>query len=161
MAHQLRREDVGFIDRAPIRVHASLVMGSAPDQVWPFVADASAWTSWFDGMTEAAYISDPPHGVGSRRQVVVKGLRVTEDIVEFDEPHRFAFVVIEANRPGMVAMVELVTLDATANGTTVTYQQAIELAWWLRPLAPVVRKALTRAVTTSLAELGQLSGKHT
>ena len=73
MAHQLRREDVGFIDRAPIRVHASVAMASSPDKVWPLIADASAW--------------------------------------------------------------------------------------WMRPLAPVVRKALTKAVTASLAGLAQLSGK--
>lgn len=159
MAHRLRREDMGFLDRAPIQVRSSLTMAATPEQLWPLIADAAAWTSWFNGMSEARYTSAKPHGVGSQRQVVVKGLRVTEDIVVFDAARRFAFVVIDANRPGVAAMVEEVTLEPTTGGTTVTYRQSIELAPWLRPLSPVVRKALTKAVTTSLAELARLAGR--
>jgi uncharacterized protein YndB with AHSA1/START domain len=156
--HRLRHEDVGFVDRAPIQVLARRTVDASVAQIWPLVADAAAWPSWFDGMSEAGYTTAEPHGVGSQRQVTVKGLRVTEDIVTYDEPHCFAFVVIEANRPGLAAMVEVVTVQPSASGAEVTYRQAIELASWLRPMAPLVRRALTRAVTTSLDNLARHAG---
>jgi carbon monoxide dehydrogenase subunit G len=155
MAHQLRREDLGLLDCAGVQVHGRVEIGAPAAQIWPLIADAAAWTSWFNGMTKAEYTSAAPHGVGSQRTVVVKGLQVTEEVLVFDEQHKFGFLVTGANRPGLAAMVELITLDATAVGTTVTYRQGIDLAPWLRPLSPVVRKALTRAVTDSLAELAR------
>lgn len=150
MAHPLRHEDLTFPGRAPIRVVQEVELTATPEEVWPLVADAAAWPGWFTGMTAAHYTTPEPHGVGSLRWVEVAGLKVSEQVLAFDVAACFAFTVIEADRPGLRAMVEVVTLASSATGTTVRYEQAVEPAGWLRPLTPVLRARLTKGLRAGL-----------
>jgi uncharacterized protein YndB with AHSA1/START domain len=150
VVHALRREDLSFVDRAPLRVEHGIDVARSPRELWPALAEATQWPRWFAGMVAARYTSEPPHGVGATRWVDVQGLRVNEEVLVFDEPSCFAFVVLDADRPGIAAMVEVVTLDPRPSGTRVTYRQALELSWWLRPLAPLLRRRLERGLRAGL-----------
>jgi uncharacterized protein YndB with AHSA1/START domain len=154
MAHQLRREDPSFVERAPLVNEARVDLPLSPDDIWPALADAAAWERWFAAVRQSRYTTPGPPGVGSRRHVVVQRLEVDEEVVAFEPGRCFAFSVLTASRPGFAAMVEVVTLEASAGGTQVTYQQAIEPAWWLRPLVPLLRRNLRAELRAGLAGLG-------
>ena len=160
MARTLRREDLTFVDRAPLLIEQHVDLSTSPDRVWPALAEADAWTEWFAGMKVCRYTSPEPHGVGSTRAVRVKTLDVTEEILAFDEDRRFAFMVVESKTPGVAAMVEVVTLDEVAGGTRVTYRQAVEPAGWLRPLRGLLRRQLSAGLAAGLAGLGAWVDQH-
>jgi uncharacterized protein YndB with AHSA1/START domain len=154
MRHQLRVEDLGFVDRAPLRITATRDLTAGVHQVWPWIAEADRWPQWFAAMSHAAYAGDAPPGVGAVREVTVRGLRLAELIVAFDELRRFAFVVTAANVPALAAMVEVVDCTPTpTGGTRVTYTQAVELAWWARPAQALVRRQLHGELRAGLVGL--------
>lgn len=153
MAHALRPEDLSFIERARVLNTRHIEVAAPPSAVWPALQDAAAWTQWFTGVTHSEYTSDPPHGLGAIRSLHVKGLEVTERVIACDDDRRFAFTVLESNKPGFAAMAEEVTLEVTASGTRVTYRQAVDPTWWLRPLAGVLRRRLGDELEAGLAGL--------
>lgn len=153
MAFNLRAEDLSFVDRAPIVIREVATLDASAERVWPALAEATVWTEWFPGMKEARFTSREPHGVGSTRVVQVATLKVNEEVLAFDENERFAFRVCDANLPMIAAMVEVVTLAPAGEGTLVTYQQAVELHWWAKPLTPVLRSQLRKSVQKGLVGL--------
>jgi uncharacterized protein YndB with AHSA1/START domain len=160
MAHDLRREDVTFADRAPLLNEAHVDLPATPAEIWPALADAAAWTRWFRGVRVARYTTPPPHGVGAMRHVEVQRLEVDEEVIAFEPERRFAFSVRTANRAGFEAMVEVVDLEPRGDTTRVTYRQAIETAGWLRPLVPLLRRQLRRELRAGLAGLGPFVASH-
>lgn len=153
MTHRLRVEDLSFVDRAPLRNEVAVEVRATPAEVWPALAEASAWSEWFAAVHEAHVTSLPPHGVGSTRHVEVAKLVVEERVLVCDEAARYGFVVLEMNKAGIDAMVELVTLTPTTSGTEVRYRQCLELSWWARPLTPLLRRQLRAELTEGLAGL--------
>jgi hypothetical protein len=51
-------------------------------------------------------------------------------------------------------MVEVVTLQPAGRSTRVVYRQALDPKWWVKPLLPLVRRRLERALRQGLAGLG-------
>jgi carbon monoxide dehydrogenase subunit G len=155
MAYPTRAEDLAFVERAPIVVSAEAVVPAPAAEVWPLVADAGAWPTWFQGMTEARYTSPEPISVGSTRAIKVGPLRIDEELLAFDVAERFAFRVTGASLPLFAAMVELITLEPRVEGTAVLYRQALELRGPFRALTPVIRRKFGKDLQTSVARLSE------
>ena len=153
MRHPLRREELSFVERAPVVVRAERIVAASPTEVWPAFADAAAWVDWFTGMKEARYTSAPPHGVGSTRFVHVLGLKVDETLLAFDPGKCFAFRIDSANLPLLDALVEVVTFEPAGAGTRVVYRQALAPKRWARPLLPLLRRQMERGLERGLAGL--------
>jgi uncharacterized protein YndB with AHSA1/START domain len=153
MAHQLRREGIDFLDRAPIRVREEVRIAASPAEVWAAVADASLWAEWFPGMTVARSTTPEPVGVGSERYVEVQVLKANEELLAYDVDERYGFRIIDANLPVLAAFVELLELEAHDRTTLVVYRQGAELVAWARPLAPVARRQFAATVRKGLAGL--------
>ena len=161
MAHALRDEGLDFADRAPVQVREEVVVtGASPADVWPALAEPTAWTQWFAGMKETRYTSPAPYGVGTRRFVRVSSMKANEEVLAFDVAARFAFRVVDANMPALRAMVEVVTLEAVDGGTRVAYRQAIEMEPWARWLGSLARKQLSRSLKASLPKLTGWVAEH-
>jgi len=150
MPYQLRNEDLSFVERAPLVVRAETSVPASPEAVWPALADAAAWPSWFTGMKDAHYTSPAPYGVGSTRRVHVMSLVADETILAFDVGKRFAFRVDSTNLPLFAALVEVVTLEPVGGATRVVYRQALEPKPWLRWLMPLLRGQMERGLRRGL-----------
>ena len=153
MPSRLRSEDLSFVERATVVVRAETSVPASPEAVWPALADAAAWPSWFSGMQDARYTSPGPYGVGSTRRVRVMSLVADETILAFDVGRRFAFRVDSTNLPLFAALVEVVTLEAVGGATRVVYRQALEPKPWLRLLMPLVRGQMERGLRRGLEGL--------
>jgi uncharacterized protein YndB with AHSA1/START domain len=153
MPYRLRSEDVSFVERAAVVVRAEISVPASPETVWPALADASAWPSWFSGMKDAHYTSPQPYGVGSTRRVRVMSLVADETILAFEVGRRFAFRVDSTNLPLFAALVEVVTLEAVGEATRVVYRQALEPKPWLRLGMPLVRGQMERGLRRGLEGL--------
>ena len=161
MAHALREEDLAFVDTAPIQVREEVVVaGTAPDVLWPALADPAAWTQWFVGMKQARYTSPEPYGVGTTRQVSVSSMKADEVVLAFDVAERFAFRVTQVNLPALRAMVEVITLEPVGDGTRVVYRQAVELEGWAKFMGSLVRRQLSGSLRKSLPKLAGWVAQH-
>ena len=160
MPYRLRSEDVSFVERAPVVVRAETSVPAGPQAVWPALADAAAWPSWFSGMKDAHYTSPEPYGAGSTRRVRVMSLVADETILAFDVGKRFAFRVDSTNLPLLAALVEVVTLEAAGSTTRVVYRQALEPRPWLRLLMPLLRGQMERGLRRGLDGLAPWVAAH-
>ncbi len=160
MGKPLRQADLSFADTAPLRIEATRHIDAPPGAIWPAVADAETWTEWFPDLRVARYTTPPPYGVGTGRHVEVGPLKVEEVLLAFDPEERYAFCVTEINLPGVATLVERVTLSPRETGTDVTYVQALALKPWMKPMLPVLRKQLAKALKDGLAGLDRWVTAH-
>jgi hypothetical protein len=103
---RLRAEGVDFAGRAPRVFAFEAALEASLDDVWDAIsADPSTWT-WFPRLRDASYLSSPPHGVDSVRQVTMSGTTYRETILVWDPPTRWAYRVDETSAPVADALVE-------------------------------------------------------
>jgi carbon monoxide dehydrogenase subunit G len=149
----MRREDIGFLARAPV-VHAFEAGVAAPrEQVFAALADPGTWSRWFPGVKQARYGSPPPYGVGTIREADVSGTRWVEEMIAWDTDRRWAYTVTSASAPVATAQVESFELDDGPRGTRVRWVLALEprlLMSMTGPIAPLVMGTLFRRAMRNL-----------
>jgi len=125
--NKLRPEDLAFLERAPKRWDFEEPVAAAPEAVFEAIsADPSTWT-WFPGLSRsAAYKSEPPHGVGSLRQVSMAGTTYKETILAWDPPVRWAYRVDECSAPIARALVEDWVIAPSGDGSVVRWTFTID-----------------------------------
>jgi hypothetical protein len=63
-------------DRPKPDMQSSIWIARPPEEIWNYIMDISHEVQWRNGVTDAQWVSDPPHGVGST------GLHNVEDFGE-------------------------------------------------------------------------------
>jgi uncharacterized protein YndB with AHSA1/START domain len=122
-----RPESLAFVDLAPMRAEATRELDASPETVFDVLADADSWPRWFPNMQHCRWLTPPPHGVDSQREVRVGPLHVVERFIVWDRPRRWGFTFTAATPPIARAGAELVTLEPVGDGRTrVTYTMALE-----------------------------------
>lgn len=156
----MRREDMSFVERAPVRHVFTKVVAAPRAAVFAAIADPPGWPAWFPGVRSARYSSPPPHGVGSIREADVSGTRWVEEMIAWDEGRRWAYTVIEASTPLASAQVEVfecadTVLDggAGALGTRVTWTLAIEPRLLQKLTGPIAPLVMGRVFERAMANL--------
>jgi deazaflavin-dependent oxidoreductase (nitroreductase family) len=137
----MRREDLSFLERAPVRHDFAAVLAAPRPDVFAAIADPTSWSSWFPGVRSARYRGVPPYGVGTIREADVSGTRWIEEMIAWDADRRWTYTVIESSTPLAAAQVESFELDETPGGTRVRWTLAIEPRLMQRlsgPIAPLV-----------------------
>jgi len=81
-------------DRPKPDIESSNWIARPPEEIWKFLTDVSNDTQWRKDVTDARWVSDPPHGVGSTGVHFVEGVgewpwRVTE----WEEPRSMSWDV--------------------------------------------------------------------
>ncbi len=131
-----------------------MLVPATPWHVFAVLTDAQSWPAWYWGVTRAVWLSPPPHGVGSERQVHLGPLRTREHYLVWEPGVRLAFAITAANLPGLRAMVEDFHLAGSAAGPTrVRYRMAFALADPMRPFGGIAQRLAGRIVRQSLRGL--------
>jgi len=126
MWFELRRESLGFLERAPV-VHVAEAAIAAPRRaVFDALADPRGWARWFPGVRGASYTTPPPFGVGTIREADVRGTRWVEEMIEWQAPARWAWTVLRSSVPFARAQVELFELMESAGGARVRWTLALD-----------------------------------
>ncbi len=154
---ELIQQDLSFADTAPARAEGAAVVTASPAEVWAVLADHDRWPSWFAGVSRCRGTSTPASGVGSTREVVLSGgARFQERFIAWEEGALWAFTATEMTPPAFRSLVERVTIEAVdADRTRVTYRMAIDPKPFLKPVMPVVTKAISRRLTSAMGSLGR------
>ncbi|MEU2339581.1 SRPBCC family protein [Streptomyces sp. NPDC006654] len=151
MAYQLRREDLGFLDRARFRQTCVRELRAPADALFVQLAERPEnWPRWFAPANDVHFEGSPPYGVGSTRCFrLYRAVRARERILAWDPGRRFAYCAYEANMPGVSALVEQWTLASRADtATTVTWNLAIDAS----PCAHQLLRAGRRHIDTLFRE---------
>lgn len=155
----LEPRTLDFADTAPVRIEGTVVADGTPAEVWAVLTNTERWPEWFGGgVTSARPTSEPATGVGASREVVLgpgKGLRFDERFIAWSPGRLWAFTAVRA--PGVITgLVERCTVTAEGLGRTrVTYRMAFEPKAGLRPLVPVLKVGVGRALTKAMAGLAR------
>jgi uncharacterized protein YndB with AHSA1/START domain len=128
MARTFRTVGLAFVDSAPARTVVTVHLGHPPAAVFAALADAPGWGRWFPGFSARShYLTPAPHGVGSRREMIVFGRPIIETIIAWDEPARWAFAIEAATMPGIAALAEDYRIAAeAAGGSSLTWTMALD-----------------------------------
>lgn len=145
MWFDMRKEDLGFIGRAPV-LHLSEGTVPAPRRrVFAAFTDPQSWPHWFPNVRAASYAGAPPYGVGTIRQAHVGSTHWVEEIVAWEDDAHWAWTVTRASVPFARAQVEAFEFSDVGDATRVRWTLALEprlLARLGAPFAPRVIKRL-------------------
>lgn len=148
-------QDLAWADRAPLVVESTGTVAGTPEEVWAAILDYPRWAAWFPQIAECHATSDPPTGVGSTRDVTLKGGggTVAERFIAWDEPSVWAFTAT-SGPPVFTSIVERVTIEPLDDDrSTVTYRMALAPRALLLPLLKLGRGRMAGILATALANL--------
>jgi uncharacterized protein YndB with AHSA1/START domain len=146
--------DEGFLTSAPHVFRYSRRFAAPVDEVWESLTSDRSIAAWSATVGSLHWLSPRPFGIGTTREVVLApGLaRVRERYFRWDEGHRYAFSVYEANVPVFRRFAEDYVVEpegsdgtATRFTWTVAFEPKAALRWPFKPLAPVLKLAFGRA----------------
>jgi hypothetical protein len=128
---------------APIRFE--LTIARSLDDVFAVLTDPTLTPRWSANAVSERWLTPPPHGVGSRREAVTKGLgrRMTNvaEVVAF-EPGR-SWTLRSVSGPGFEASA---SFAPEGDGTRVVWTWWLGRSRWQRlamtPVVPVFRRSL-------------------
>jgi len=89
-----------WVNTAPIRVVRDLEVRATPEAVFSVLSDHVAWPLWYAGMRRVR-VQGQCDGAGARRVVWLRGARLEEHVIVFEEPCQIAFAVVSSNLPGL------------------------------------------------------------
>lgn len=148
--------DLDFTESAPLRFVNEVEINASPEDVFNILADADCWPRFLKDAVRAEWASPEPHGVGSNRMLILKGMTALEHFIAWEPGKRFAFYVLEITVPLARAICEDYRLEPADSGKTrFIYIVACEPGLLLKLTGPVGRWLLGnkfRQVAHSLAE---------
>lgn len=125
--HRLRPEGLDFLDTAPRRWRFANPVAARPADVFAAIsADPSTWTAWFPVLSAGHYEGDKPPGVGTGREIKLRGTTYRETILAWDAPHRWAYRVDETTVPMAHRLVEEWTVEPDGTGSILGWTFAID-----------------------------------
>ena len=159
----LREVGIDFFDTSPYRCTSTEVLLRPADAIFRAIAeDPAGWGAWNPGFSyHGRYLTPPPHGPGSVREVTMAGIRYTDSILVWEEPRRWAFCVSRAGVPFASAIAEDYVITPQGPGGThcsVQWTIAMDPRPWLLSARTMMDAFLPRyfrrAMTNLSARLG-------
>lgn len=156
-------QDLAWADRAPLVVESTAIVQGTPQEVWDAILDYPRWAVWFPRIATCQATSDPPTGVGSTRDVTLKGGggTVSERFIAWDEPEVWAFTAT-SGPPVFTSIVERIAIEALDDGrSSVSYRMALAPRSLLLPVLRLATGQLQKVLATALANLdGEVAGRR-
>jgi len=140
----MRKEGLGFVERAPSVHTVEAVVAAPPARVFAALAEPGGWPVWFPNVREARYTTPPPYGIGTIREANVGGTRWVEEMIAWDADARWAWTVTGASLPFATAQVECFELAPAGSGTHVRWTLALEPRLLGRLGEPFTTRAMQR-----------------
>ncbi len=101
------------------------------EAVWALIAEVETWSQW--GAFDESALERPghpnPRGVGALRRFRTGRIRNREEVVVFDPPHLFAYVVRESDVPVRDYRAEVELKATPEGGTTISWRSTFRARW--------------------------------
>ena len=156
MWFELRKEDLGFRQRAPIVHVADAELAVPRARVFAAFADPTTWPLWFPSVREVSYSGPTPPGVGTIRQALVGGTRWVEEMIAWDVDRCWAYSIVRSSVPMAWAKVEAFELEEARQGTRVRWTLALEPRLLARLGSPFFPAVVDRLFARAMRNLESL-----
>ena len=143
--YTLESTDLNFPAKAPFHFITEAEIPASPEDVFDALA-SSSWTEWFPDFQSVEWLTPPPHGVGSRREVHLKTLAARETFLAFERGKRYSFSIDKVTLPLVDAMMEDIQLESLDQGkkTYLKYHVHYKPKTLMRPIHPLARMIFGR-----------------
>jgi hypothetical protein len=150
--------DVEFLANPPESMEFEGTIDRSADDVFDILADPSKLGLWLKDLKSARWLTEPPHGEGSKRRVTLKLITVEERFVVWERGKRFAFVMDATSLPIVEAMGEDMRIDSRGETRChVTWRVAYAPTSIGRVVRPVARFVFSKLFHDSLVSLKALA----
>ncbi len=138
-----------YIDQARHRFVNGVDLVITPEQLFEVLADASAWPRWAGVITDVAWTTPAPRGVGTRRTVTMRGGLVgDEEFLAWEEHRLLAFRFNAASERRIRAFAERYDVVPTPQGCHLTWTLALDVSgaarFTLAPSKPLLHLGFRR-----------------
>lgn len=114
--NQCRAVGLEFIDQAPARFEAEVVVRASPAEIFDVFEDADAWPRWALPIRHVEWTSPRPYGVGTTRTVTMIGGVGKEVFIAWDRGRHMAFRFTETTMPHTAAFAEDYRVEDLGDG---------------------------------------------
>jgi len=149
----MRKEDLGFVERAPVVHRSEGTVAAARGRVFATFTDPQSWPHWFPNVRAASYAGTPPYGVGTIRQAQVGSTYWVEEILAWEDDVRWAWTVTRASVPFALAQVEAFEFSDAGDATGVHWTLALEPRLLARLGAPFAPRVIDRLFGRAMQNL--------
>lgn len=138
-------------DRPRPEIESSIWIARPPEEIWNFLSVISTDTQWRTGVTDAKWISEPPHGVGSTGLHIIEGIGDWPwKVSEFEEPHIMAWEVTGGRFEGSHGAYRIELED---DGSRFTMETRFKRSIIMRFLGLLLKGSIKRGNATDLEKL--------
>jgi uncharacterized protein YndB with AHSA1/START domain len=151
---RVHAEDLGFVERAPVRVVERVTVGAAAGRVFDALNDPAAVSAWWKGSSRIVWATPEPHGVGSARMISpAPGMRLREEFIGWEPGSLWACTITAASAPLFARYVIRVDLAEVGASTELTWTSAVQPSWLGRMAGPLFARIVRRTIRRGLAGL--------
>jgi len=135
-------------------IESSIWIARPPGEIWNYVTDWSNDIQWRNGVIEAKWTSDPPHGVGSTGLHIVEGVGDWPwKLTEWEEPHNVSWDVTGGPMKGGHAGYRI---EPEKAGSLVTLHARVKRPSLMRIIIPFMKGNMKRQMFADLEKLKAL-----
>lgn len=141
MTHEKPRADI----------KSSIWIARPPEDIWDFLSVISTDTQWRTGVTDAGWVSEPPHGVGSTGLHIVEGFGDWPwKVTEFDEPRIMGWDVTGGRFKGSHGAYRI---EPEGDGSRMTIETRLRKGLVMRILTLLLKGRMERGNFADLEKL--------
>ncbi len=118
MKFKLQECDMSFLESSRFKFVNEIVIKAPPNVVFNVLWDLEHEKYWFPNYKHAKWLTDEPHGVGSRRLYQTTSLTLMEEFIIWQPGEALAFWFSEISLPLLKKAMEVYTLTQVDNNTT-------------------------------------------
>src|SRR5687768_17516171 len=106
MWFNLAHTDGSFARQVPFYFETLALLAAPPERAFAIVAEPEDMAAWLPGFRHCRWASSGPHGVGSRRELALRGVAFREHFLAWEPGRRLCFAIDAMTAPLMRRMVE-------------------------------------------------------
>lgn len=145
--------DVGFADRSDRSFTWDFNVSAPASEAFEALTDPERFMRWFPDVRRVAWVTPPPRGAGSLRDVALRGLTVREKVLVWEPGRRFSFTVVESSLPLLSRLVEDFRFSPAGRDTRVQWTIGYQPRLLLRPLEGALKPRLSRMFRVACGRL--------
>lgn len=174
MWHRTTASDLDYGSRAPSHLEFEIVCFAPPERVFDVLTTDRLFHEWLEPLVEVRWSTPAPHGVGSKREIVmdnlappgrgsadkVTSLHVKETILAWERGKRFAFSIDALTLPLVKQMLEDIQLERLGpNKTRLHYRVHYTPTLLMRAVHPIARAFFGKMFREAVRNIARIAAR--
>ena len=145
-----------YVSRAPCRIEVEATIAAPAAALFAMVSSGRAMRNWMADFVSIRWMSAPPHGVGSTRELMLKTMALRERVLIWNPGARLTMSVYGITAPLVREMVEDIRLSPLGDlSTRMHWGLYYAPSFSLRLVHPLARAVFDTLLHDSIRALAQ------